>query len=241
MLAALALALAHLRRRNRRSETHEAGDDASALPAENAVSPLLPAEQPPAAQANPLPASPVPADPAPSPDHAPPPIPAPAFPATGSLDIALDAARLSATLVNTALDYRLLLANTGATRLEALVIEADMVGAHASLPVEAQLASEGLSLPERHRIEGLAPDESRVLAGTIRLPLAEIRAIRQGSAALFIPLVRLRLFARDGERLLRLARTWVIGEGETLPGAGLRPFRLDLGPRVYPEVDQRQL
>jgi hypothetical protein len=36
-----------------------------------------------------------------------------------------------------------------------------------------------------------------------------------------------------------LARTFVVGEAQGPAGAGLRPFRLDLGPRTYSRLDQR--
>jgi hypothetical protein len=35
--------------------------------------------------------------------------------------------------------------------------------------------------------------------------------------------------------------TFVIGEPPAAPGGRLRPFRLDLGPRNYPVLEQRKL
>ena len=47
--------------------------------------------------------------------------------------------------------------------------------------------------------------------------------------------------ARKGAETLRLARTFVVGETPEKAGAALRPFRLDLGPRVYSRVGQREV
>lgn len=193
-------------------------------------------------QSEPLPA------PLPEPVIAPTPtpltIPEPAFAAvpTPSITVAFEPARLSATLVNTALDYRVTLTNTGSETAESLVIAADMIGAQSGLPAEAQIASAQLSLPERHRVAALAAGESVTLSGSIRLPLAEITPIRQGEARLFVPLVRLRLSAgNDADAPVPQLYTWVIGGSADTPEARLRPFRLDLGPRIFAEVSHRLL
>lgn len=162
----------------------------------------------------------------------------PAQPAP-TLDLSLEARRFSATLVNASLDYHLHVTNAGAQPLADIAIGADMIGAHASLPAEAQLAQESATFEPLHRIAALAPGESAELSGTLRLPLAGATAIRQGTAALFVPLVRLR--AQAGTDGPSFASTHVIGEVPMRPGSGLRPFRLDLGPRIYPEIEQRKL
>lgn len=196
-----------------------------------------------------LPIAPLPAplpepviEPAPAP--APLTIPEPAFAAvpTPSITVAFEPSRLSATLVNTALDYRVTLTNTGSAAAESLVIAADMIGAQSGLPAEAQVATALLSLPERHRVAALAAGESVTLSGSIRLPLADITPIRQGEARLFVPLVRLRLSAgNDADAPVPQLYTWVIGGSADTPEARLRPFRLDLGPRIFAEVSHRLL
>lgn len=164
------------------------------------------------------------------------PVPLPAAP---SLVLTLEVRRFSATLVNASVDYRLRVTNAGAQRLEDITISGDMIGAHASLTTQAQFAHAGDPLEPRHRIAALAPGESADLSGTLRLPLAGAMPIRQGGAALFVPLVR--LCARAGAAGPAFASTHVVGEVPTRPGGGLRPFRLDLGPRIYAEVEQRKL
>lgn len=153
------------------------------------------------------------------------------------LQVSLEPLRLSLTLVNAALAYRLEVANRGATPLTGLCIGADMISAHASLSREEQLsgprAGNGSGAPE-HRIERLEPGERRVIEGEFRLPFPQIVPIRQGNAVLLLPLARFRV---DIDGVAPLVRTFVVGQPG--PQEGLQPFRLDQGPRVYPRLAYR--
>ncbi len=173
------------------------------------------------------------------------PIPAPPAPAIlfgSDLEIGLETTRLSATLVNATLSYRLTLTNHGSTALSPVAISADMIAAHASLSREQQLGLDGQRLEHRHSVQSLAPGESTVLSGDIRLPLAAIPTIRSGNATIFVPLARFRVEAtRELAAPLTETRAFVIGEPAATGNSSLKPFRLDLGPRVYSQVSQRQL
>lgn len=160
----------------------------------------------------------------------------------GPLGLSLSATRLSASLLNTTLAYKIELTNHADVAVGPLTIAGDMIAAHASLPVERQLGLDGANLEKRHELASLAPGESATLTGEIRLPLAMITPIRAGAAAFFVPLARFRIEAvRKGAETLRLARTFVVGETPEKAGAALRPFRLDLGPRVYSHIGQREV
>ena len=147
---------------------------------------------------------------------------------------------MSASLMATTLSYTLTLTNNSPDTLSALAIEGDMIAAHASLPPEQQIASSSERLELRHALVTLAPGESAEFKGDFRLPLASLNPIRAGDAAFFVPLARLRVEASTpaGEPLVKV-QTWVVGETADTPGAGLRPFRLDLGPRTYSKIGQR--
>lgn len=172
--------------------------------------------------------------PAPEPATAAEPATAPA-PMDDPLQIALEPLRLSLTLMNAALSYRLEITNRGAGPLTDLSIGADMISAHASLSREEQLSgpNSGAAL---QRIERLEPGESRIVEGEFRLPFGQIVPIRQGDAALLLPLARFRVEAEGGQSV---TRAFVVGQPGSRPGARLQPFRLDLGPRVYPRLAQR--
>ena len=156
------------------------------------------------------------------------------------LGIALEARRMSASLMATTLSYTLTLTNHSAQPLSALAVEGDMISAHASIPPDQQIASDGLRLELRHALVTLAPGESAEFSGDFRLPLTAVTPIRSGAAAFFVPLARLRVEASTpaGASLVQV-QTFVVGELPDAAGAGLRPFRLDLGPRVYSRIGQR--
>lgn len=161
--------------------------------------------------------------------------------AAGGLHLALQATRMSATLVNTTLSYRLAVTNRGAQPLNDVRIAGDMIAAHASRPASEQLGPGEAALPELHRIATLAPGESVTLAGDIRLPLVSITPIRRGDAALFVPLARLRAHGQDPTgATIEGGGTFLVGQE---PGASkrLQPFRLDLGPRNYSRLGQQLL
>ena len=156
------------------------------------------------------------------------------------LGIALEARRMSASLMATTLSYTLTLTNNSPDTLSALAVEGDMIAAHASLPPEQQIATGSQRLELRHALVTLAPGESAQFNGDFRLPLSALNPIRAGDAAFFVPLARLRVEASTaaGQPLVQV-QTWVVGETGDAPGAGLRPFRLDLGPRTYSRIGQR--
>lgn len=174
---------------------------------------------------------------------APAPQPVPAIaPASGPIDMVLAARRLSATLMNTVLHYELTVSNNGKESIGPVMVGGDMIAAHASLPDRAQLELGTKDIAALHKLASLGAGESTTFAGEFKLPLAAITPIRSGNAALFIPLARFRVEAsRVGTAPLVLARTFVVGEDQELPGAALKPFRLDLGPRLYSNIGQREL
>jgi len=176
-----------------------------------------------------------PATPAPAPEP-----PAAAVPAEATtrpgLELELEPLRLSLTLMNATLSYRLLLNNHGAEPLETLTIAADMIAAHATLSREQQLSGPDAGALQVACIERLEPGESRIVSGEFRLPFGQITPVRQGNAALLFPLARFRIEGADREPV---TRTFLVAQPPERDGAGLQPFRLDLGPRIYPRLARR--
>ncbi|WP_225204817.1 hypothetical protein [Novosphingobium huizhouense] len=208
-----------------------------AVPAAEPVEPL-PAPSPEATAA-----------PAPAPTSAP--VPAPSSPPRPRADasresdplvLVLQAKRLSATLVNTTLAYRIVALNRGREPLEDIAIGGDMIAAHASRSVEEQLGLVGPELPPIHRIDRLEPGGEVVLEGEMKLPLAAVMPIRHAEQALFVPLARLDAWASatDG-RAVRARAAWLVGQEAKPAAARLQPFRLDLGPRIWADLGQRPL
>ncbi|MXP25644.1 hypothetical protein GRI39_06260 [Altererythrobacter indicus] len=155
----------------------------------------------------------------------------------GPLRLAMEARELSLTLINATLSYRLMITNMGEVPLRNLILTGNMIGAHASLTREEQIASEAHDFDVLERIDEISAGGSYVFNEEFRLPFREIRPIRQGNSALFVPLVRFRIIA-DGLPQTAL-QTSMIGLRSERAGGGLQPFRLDQGPRVFTDLAQR--
>ena len=155
-----------------------------------------------------------------------------------ALKVELTAVKLTRSFRNATLAYRVTLHNRSPRALEQVAVAGELIGAHGSQPLENQIASSGADLPELHRVERLSLGQSRTLDGTLTLPLEAIVPIRQGSAALFVPLFRLVV---AGTGMEPLARTFVVGQPSAGATGRLTPFRLDEPPRSYQPIGQRAL
>lgn len=167
------------------------------------------------------------------------PVVASAAAATGPADLQLraEAIRLTRSLVNATLQYRVTLINRSTAALSGVAVGADLVSAHGGVPVEQQVASAAQPLEKRHTFDRIAPGQSVRYEGNLQIPLAQAKIIRQGSAALFVPLLRVRI---DGAGSEPVVRTFVVGQG--VPDGGrVMPFRIDEGPRSYAPVAARAL
>lgn len=173
------------------------------------------------------------------------PPPAPASPAAGEeeedqapLTLALEARELAISLTAATLTYRITLTNMSGRMLEGITVMGDMISAHASLSEEEQLTTPESELAACHAIERMRPGETMQVTGEFRLNFPLIRPIRKGDALMFVPLARLKVLAASAGDL-SVMRTALVGQRSPRPGAGLQPFRLDLGPRIYREVTQK--
>ncbi|WP_162789469.1 hypothetical protein [Altererythrobacter sp. ZODW24] len=154
------------------------------------------------------------------------------------LAVAFQPLSLALSMMNATLSYRISITPGAGIETEAMTIGADMIAAHASMPVGQQLADTAIMLPERHGGIALRAGESLELNGTITLPIADIRPIRQGNAALFVPLVRLT-FDNVGQAVDPM--TFVLGEDSALQTGKLQPLRIDAGPRTVRQMIARRL
>ena len=156
-------------------------------------------------------------------------------PPAKALTIQAEPIKLTQSVMNATLHYRLVLTNRSGTALGAADVGVDMVGAHGSAPVEEQVANRAHKLDIRHRVERISPRQSVRYEGQLAVPLAQARIIRQGNAALFVPLLRVRIDGIGDEPVLK---TFVVGQG-TGDGGRVMPFRLDEGPRTYQPIAAR--
>ncbi len=105
------------------------------------------------------------------------------------------------------------------------------------MPIAEQVADPAGTLAPLTTLESLEPGDAEV-AGEVRLPLGQVRAIPQGRAAVYVPLLRVRLTAKGRQPV---ARTFLIGQLPDRQGGRLRPFRLDEMPQSYNAIGLRPL
>lgn len=167
----------------------------------------------------------------PSPDS-----PGDVAPVPPQLTLQANALKLSRSMMNATLHYRLSVTNRSTTALGDLMVGGDLVSAHNGKALSEQVAGVEQALPVRHRIERISPGQTKVLEGTLQLPLTQVHPIRQGSALLLVPLMRWQLAGADMEPL---ACTFVVGTLSQVAGGRLQPFRLDEQPQDYSPIGQR--
>lgn len=161
----------------------------------------------------------------------------PAADEAGSLDLEAQVTTLSRSLLNATISYRLTLINRSRVPVSQIQIHGDVTTAHGRVPASQQLADVHQEFPELHSLARLAPGERSTISGELRIPLREVRALRQGSVPVFVPLLRLTARA---ENIQPRAFTYVIGSAEE-KGVRPNPFRLDEGPRSYAQLSTRAL
>lgn len=153
------------------------------------------------------------------------------------IQISAEAIKLTRSVMNATLHYSVSLLNRSSGALKDVDLGADIVSAHGGLPVEQQVASTAQPLEKRHSFGRIAPGQSVRYEGQLTIPLSQTRVIRQGNAALFVPLLRVRL---DGASEEPLVKTFVVGLGAQ-DGGRVTPFRIDEGPRSYQPIAARAL
>ncbi|RDC59372.1 hypothetical protein HME9302_00559 [Alteripontixanthobacter maritimus] len=148
--------------------------------------------------------------------------------------------------MNVTAAYRLKLRNNGRTPLTGVKVLADLTTAHQKVPIAEQVADDSLALPERHVDQTIAAGETLELAGEIRLPIGEVRPIKQGGGAVFVPLLRLRIEIANGsadaaKAVAPIISTHVIGSRPAQRGGRMQPFRLDGVPQPHSSLMQRPI
>ncbi len=154
------------------------------------------------------------------------------------LQIKVQALSLSRSVMNASLAFRLEVRNSAKTALENVTVQADLVTAHGRAPIEEQLATATTELAPMTSLKTLAAGEAEELDGNVRLPTNAIKLIPQGKAALYVPLLRLRVNAEGADPIIR---TFVVGTKPPTQGAKLQPFRLDEMAQTYRNIGLRLL
>lgn len=177
--------------------------------------------------------------PAPQPDKVEPPLVAATSRQSeteSALQIKAQALTLSRSLMNATLNYRLELMNLNNRPIGEVSVKADLVTAHGKAPVSEQVASLDTILPESAFMASIEGRGTHEVKGTFSLPINAIRPIAQRGAALYVPLLRLRVDAIGMDPIIC---TFVVGVKPPERGAKLQPFRLDEMAQTYRNIGLR--
>ena len=143
------------------------------------------------------------------------------------LDVTLDIISATRSVMKFTIAYRINLANRTGRAVSDLTLAVQLASARRG----GDNAPSAGAAQQVLGVTRIGPHQNRSLSGEIQLPLAEIEILRQGSTALFIPLLHVTL---EGEGQSPLARSFVIGNPSANGGARLHPILLDQPPGSVP-------
>ena len=121
------------------------------------------------------------------------------------------------------IDYRLTIANRSDEALRDLSIAAQLASAQRG---SANGASPSMSRPIG-LVDRIGPQQSHTMAGTLQLPMVEVRMLKQGSVPVFIPLMHVTL---EGKGHRASSTSFVIGVPSESSQLRLHPIALDTPP-----------
>ncbi|MEP5937212.1 MAG: hypothetical protein ABJ239_02690 [Erythrobacter sp.] len=131
---------------------------------------------------------------------------------------------------------RVTIANRSDRALRDVAISGDLISASKSVPMEQQMARDGVQLAGLTQIERIGPNKSHAIDVTLQIPIGEIDGFRQGNVPMFVPLARI---CADCDSADRVAKTYVLGVSS--PGQKLHPLPLNGPPGGYQNVGARAL
>lgn len=249
LLAMLAFAaFRHFRSRRSEDESVAPVAEPTAPEAAPAVPAAPPAPQPAPANAGGLVSIPTPRA---GPRAPATPSPAPSAPAPSGLigiqvrpwlELEFKPDRAAATLTDTSVQYQLTIRNKGNAPARNVRIEARMfnagfeqeqeIGTFFGEPVRERTAPAVASIPARSEIR---------INSTVSMPKELVREITVEGRRLFVPMVAFNVVYDWGDnRSGQTSTSYLVGREAEQPAEKMGAFRLDLGPRLYRSVGQRQ-
>lgn len=159
------------------------------------------------------------------------------------LEITLIPKRAGTNLMGAAVDYRVLIRNTGTVAARDVRFAMYMLSASARQAQDLQMIfAANVDQPAVAPFD-LAPDQEMDLSGMAMLDREQVNVMTIEGKPWFVPVLAMKAEYRWGENVgapgvATAAHMIGIDRGE---GAKMAPFRLDSGPRMHPEVAQRKV
>jgi hypothetical protein len=158
------------------------------------------------------------------------------------LELEFKAAKAASTEVEATIDFALVIQNTGKGEARNIRVNARLfnAGAEQDKEIGAFFRTRGKGR-RTHVFPELPAGEDALIEGSVAMPRAEMRALKVQEQLLFIPVIAVNVvydWAED--RTGQTSKSYVIGRELGPEAEKMGAFRLDLGPRVYRTVGQRQ-
>lgn len=139
-------------------------------------------------------------------------------------------------------EFQLVVRNSGKSEARNIRIDARMFNAGTDQDREIgaffSAATRNGSRSNLPRLPAQAQAEFRT---KVTMPRESVREYQVGGRSLFIPMVGFNAFYEWGEgRTGQTSRSYIVGTESQKLSEKMGPFRLDLGPRIYRSVGQRQ-
>ncbi|HEX8526072.1 MAG TPA: hypothetical protein VF689_03740, partial [Allosphingosinicella sp.] len=158
------------------------------------------------------------------------------------LEIELKAERAASTDDEASVEFEMILHNAGKSSARNIRINARMFNASREQDKEIGAFFKTKGDGRRtHVIPELPDGERGRIEGTVTMPRDEMRALKVNEQLLFIPVVGINVVYDWGNgRTGQTSKSYVIGRELGQESEKMGAFRLDLGPRIYRTVGQRQ-
>lgn len=162
-------------------------------------------------------------------------------PARAWIDLEFRPLEAGTTASHATVKFELTVRNTGDGEARDVRIDGRLFNAGPTQDQEigayfAEVAAGGMPAPRP-----LAAKTQMPYRGTVLLPREQVREVTVQGRRLFIPMVAFNVRYRWGETGTgQTSASYLVGSESDPPAEKMGPFRLDLGPRIYRKVGQRE-
>ena len=158
------------------------------------------------------------------------------------LELELKAERAASTDAEASVEFEMVIRNTGKSSARNIRVNARMfnAGREQDKEIGAFFKTKGEGR-RTYTIPELPAGERGLVQGTVTMPRDDMRALKVNEQLLFIPVVGVNAVYDWGNgRTGQTSKSYVIGRELGDESDKMGAFRLDLGPRIYRTVGQRQ-
>jgi hypothetical protein len=158
------------------------------------------------------------------------------------LELELKAERASSTDAETVVQFELEIVNSGKAPARNLRIDVKMfnAGQEQDKEIGAFFRTAGRE-GTKCSLPGIAPGTTGAIKGSVGMPRDEMKAVRLQDRYLFIPVIAVNALYDWGDgQTGQTSKSYVVGRELESPSEKMGAFRVDLGPRIWRTIGQRQ-